>query len=250
MRFQRSRWPQKFRNLGPSGFNYYSLPTRWWFPMFFIFTPFPLGKWSNLTCAYFSNGWLNHQLAQLISPRILSVVVILHEKTPSQPEFHNHQIIGVGLFRFYLRMACIIYTSQQKNAPPNQRDFSGGDGGGWWKSQVVISLVVVWPLSLPRNLSALRHVCALGIWWKLVPGEGLGECWLIQTIQEIHFLTKHNKSLLTLDLFFWWFFTLYHCKSPSNIIKPEFKGLYYYIFDFCPSIILCKSEKGMCSNME
>eukprot|EP00434_Breviolum_minutum_P025099 symbB.v1.2.022172.t1/scaffold1956.1/size94972/3 len=28
---------------------------------------------------------------------------------------------------------------------------------------VVISLVVVWPLSLPRNLSALRHVCVLSV---------------------------------------------------------------------------------------
>ena len=29
---------------------------------YFLFSPRTLGKWSNLTCAYFSNGWFNHQL--------------------------------------------------------------------------------------------------------------------------------------------------------------------------------------------
>ncbi len=28
----------------------------------FLFSPRNLGKWSNLTVAYFSNGWFNHQL--------------------------------------------------------------------------------------------------------------------------------------------------------------------------------------------
>ena len=35
---------------------------RWWFQIFFIFTPIPGVSWSNLTCAYFSTGWFNHQL--------------------------------------------------------------------------------------------------------------------------------------------------------------------------------------------
>ena len=38
------------------------LISRWRFwNNFFLFTPDCLGKWSNLTCAYFSTGWFNHQ---------------------------------------------------------------------------------------------------------------------------------------------------------------------------------------------
>ena len=35
--------------------------TRWWFQIFFIFTPNYLGKISNLTVAYFQMGWFNHK---------------------------------------------------------------------------------------------------------------------------------------------------------------------------------------------
>ena len=35
--------------------------TRWWFQTFFYVYPF-LGKWSNLTVAYFADGCVNHQL--------------------------------------------------------------------------------------------------------------------------------------------------------------------------------------------
>ena len=31
--------------------------TRWWQLKYFLFSPRSLGKCSNLTCAYFSNGW-------------------------------------------------------------------------------------------------------------------------------------------------------------------------------------------------
>ena len=41
------------------GSNFY----RWWFQVSFYFHPPSLGRWSNLTCAYFSNGLVqNHQL--------------------------------------------------------------------------------------------------------------------------------------------------------------------------------------------
>ena len=35
---------------------------RWWFQRFLEFSSQTLGKWSNLTNIYFSNGWFNHQL--------------------------------------------------------------------------------------------------------------------------------------------------------------------------------------------
>ena len=36
--------------------------TRWWFHIFVVFTPILGVSWSNLTCAYFSDAWFNHQL--------------------------------------------------------------------------------------------------------------------------------------------------------------------------------------------
>ena len=41
-------------------FNY--LPRWWQLKYFFMFTPIPGEKISNLTSLYFSDGWLNHQL--------------------------------------------------------------------------------------------------------------------------------------------------------------------------------------------
>ena len=38
--------------------------TRWWFQTIF-FWPLFERNWSHLTCAYFSNGWFNHQLVYL-----------------------------------------------------------------------------------------------------------------------------------------------------------------------------------------
>ena len=34
----------------------------WWFQIFFIFPPYYLGKWSNLTSIFFQMGWFNHHL--------------------------------------------------------------------------------------------------------------------------------------------------------------------------------------------
>ena len=34
---------------------------RWWFGIFFMFTPIPGEFWSNLTSIFFRNGWFNHQ---------------------------------------------------------------------------------------------------------------------------------------------------------------------------------------------
>ena len=40
--------------------------TRWWFQMFFIFTP-TWGRWSNLTSIFFQMGWwTNHQLEKVL----------------------------------------------------------------------------------------------------------------------------------------------------------------------------------------
>ena len=62
LQFQKIGW-----KISPIGFNFNFIPTnkwlkfqcfnssRWWFQIFFIFNPC-LGRWSNLTVAYFSNG--------------------------------------------------------------------------------------------------------------------------------------------------------------------------------------------------
>ena len=42
---------------------------RWWQLTYFLenFTPDTWGKWSNLTFAYFSDGWFNHQLDEIFT---------------------------------------------------------------------------------------------------------------------------------------------------------------------------------------
>ena len=47
-------------------------PPRWWFQIFFMFTPIYLGRWSNLT-HIFQMGW-NHQLVPFLTDRWIGSV--------------------------------------------------------------------------------------------------------------------------------------------------------------------------------
>ena len=47
--------------------------TGWWQLKYVLFSPRSLGKWSNLTCAYFSDMWFNHQLVMLRNMNSLTI---------------------------------------------------------------------------------------------------------------------------------------------------------------------------------
>ena len=60
-----------------------SVGSRWWQLKYLLFPPSKLGKWSNLTFAYFSNQWFNHQLGvnEVFSMRLV---------------FHHNFLLFVG----------------------------------------------------------------------------------------------------------------------------------------------------------
>ena len=67
--------------------------TRWWFQTVFIFIR-TLGKWSNLTCAYFSDGLVKNHQQVLLSDCFFSIRESLWENSVTNPRSCSAALVG------------------------------------------------------------------------------------------------------------------------------------------------------------
>ena len=119
---------------------------------------FPMGRWSNLTCAYFSDGWLNHQLVYLYLPGAL--VMNNHKRWIERMVIFLSKILSKGLSN---RLG-VLHT--------------GHDTLLWisstWNSKQPVFL---WLFQLDDSKSLhkkwLFHQTSIKVWLFRVPGIGI-----------------------------------------------------------------------------